>query len=340
MELLRDGVLHTDEPPCCLRINPLEPSVAFFGTYTLIEGQNRKGSIEIWNVYEGQKLNVVATNGAVLDIKLSPEFTNNSLLCTAHSTGNVCVWKVSHNYDLDLVNEFQLYAVPDGSAETLITSINFHDIAPHLLVYTTTTGLVGTLDLNTGAVEELDAQHDLEAWYADFYQIGGKFSNVILSGGDDMNLIGHDMRQKGLIWQSKRIHDAGVVSILTPRKSWCPSEENRVWSGGYDDQLVVMDMRMGQNDDDSFWGMPPTVKEKHNLGGGVWRLIPGKDNRILTCNMYDGGRILGHDDDGLNVEVQRTFKGDHESITYGGDWVDGKAVTCNFYDKVVQTWTV
>lgn len=48
--LSRKAFFKTDSPPCCLRINPLDPSIVYFGTYTLIEGNNRKGSIETWKI--------------------------------------------------------------------------------------------------------------------------------------------------------------------------------------------------------------------------------------------------------------------------------------------------
>lgn len=343
MNIERTGKFLTNEPPCCLRMNPLNPHVVYFGTYTLIDGSNRKGSIEIWDVPNSQHLKTYDTHGAVLDIKLSPNFATDLILVTGHSTGNICVWKVNvNNYtELQLLKDHQIYDEPNGSDETLITSVNFHQLETSSLVYTTTTGIVGLLNLETGASQELDTQHDLEAWYADFYQIP-KFSNVIMSGGDDMQLIGHDIRQSMPIFQSKRVHDAGIVSILTPRSDWCPYEEHTVLTGGYDDQLCVLDMRMDINEEDnnSIWGMPPFVKEKHDLGGGVWRLIPGCDNRIMTCNMYSGGKVLKHDGNGHQIEILGEFKGDHESITYGGDWIGDTMVSCSFYDKVVQTWAV
>lgn len=344
MEVERSGKFLTKEPPCCLRMNLVDPNIVYFGTYTLLEGSNRKGSIEIWDVSKSEHLKTHETHGAVLDVKLSPNFVNDMIMVTGHSTGNICIWKINENdyTDIKLLKDHQLFDEPNGDDETLITSVNFHQLESSKLVYTTTTGMVGILNLETGDNQILESlQHDLEAWYADFYQIP-KFSNVVLSGGDDMQLIGHDIRQSMPIFQTKRVHDAGIVSILTPRHDWCPDNENRVWTGGYDDQLCVLDMRMGINEEEenSIWGMPPLVKEKHGLGGGVWRLIPGSENRVMTCNMYDGGRILKHDDNGLGVEVISQFKGDHESITYGGDWIGNKIVSCSFYDKVVQTWAV
>jgi diphthamide biosynthesis protein 7 len=55
--------------------------------------------------------------------------------------------------------------------------------------------------------------------------------------------------------------------------------------------------------------------------------------------MYDGGRIVSYDpSNAQNVEVVGTYKGEHSSITYGGDWVGDVIVSCSFYDNVVQVW--
>lgn len=336
-ELTRDAIFKAQEPPCCLRIHPRHPHLVFLGTYTLVEGTNRKGSIEVWDTDTQTLLQTYPTHGAVLDIKLSPRFEEDSMLVTCHSTGNISVWKVGELTELTHLHDHQLFEEPVGDSETLITSLNFHMNVAALLVFTTTTGVVGTLNLETGSCQILAGEHSLEAWYADFHQLP-QYSNVVLSGGDDMQLVGHDIRQEMPVFQTKRLHDAGIVSILTPREGWSMQNEHRVWTGGYDDNLCVVDLRMG-NGDEGTWGMPPLGREKHNLGGGVWRLMPVSDNRVITCNMYDGGRVLNHQD-GEGVQVTSKFKGDHESITYGGDWMDGKLVSCSFYDKVVQVWKV
>jgi diphthamide biosynthesis protein 7 len=378
--LHRKAFFKTDSPPCCLRINPLDPSIVYFGTYTLIQGNQRKGSIEIWKLNEselnstnfdvpddkdinvnalaikGEHLKTINTHGAVLDIKFDNKSINSSdeslLLSTAHSTGNVTFWKINKQDPLDIseIIDIQLFDEPNSeSDETLITSINFHPRNTYLS-FTTTTGYVGYYDYEKfPSPEEMnlfETKHSLEAWYADWCHLS-PLDNVIFSGGDDAQLIAHDIRAPFPIFTNSRIHEAGIVSILTARDNWCKNVTDPyiIWTGGYDDQLCVLDLRAGSNTGGTLIpGLPPLVKEKHNLGGGVWRLIPSpkkNDHRVFTCNMYDGGRIVSYDPEAAgNLEVTSFYKGDHSSITYGGDWVENTAVSCSFYDNVVQVWDV
>jgi diphthamide biosynthesis protein 7 len=377
--LNRKALFKTDAPPCCLRINPLHPHIVYFGTYTLVEGIDRKGSIEIWEIspsgkesngdlpdsgevnvenlpLKATKLRVIETHGAVLDIKIDTKSVNSSddsmLITTAHSTGNITFWKLKKDDPINLseVSDLQLFPEPTSSSdETLITSVNFHPRS-NKLCFTTTTGYVGYYDYDQlPSVDDglfvFDTQHSLEAWYADWAH-DPQLDDIIFSGGDDAQLIAHDIREPLPIFTTSRIHDAGIVSILTTRKGWCEdvTDPYMIWTGGYDDQLCVLDLRAGKNISGGtlFNGMPPIAKEKHNLNGGVWRLIPSPrddDYRVLTCNMYDGGRIVSYDpSNAQNVEVVGTYKGEHSSITYGGDWVGDVIVSCSFYDNVVQVW--
>lgn len=166
--LRRRAVFNTEAPPCCLRINPLDSTIVYFGTYTLIQGNDRKGTIEIWKLrskegttdvpdeqninlddleLQGIKLGSIPTHGAVLDIKIdSKSITSNGdsiLLSTAQSTGNITLWKIKKDDPLDIkeVSDVQLF--PESTSnlgETLITSINFHPRKTYLS-FTTTTGI-------------------------------------------------------------------------------------------------------------------------------------------------------------------------------------------------------
>lgn len=377
--LARAAVFKTNAPPCCLRINPLDPSIVYFGTYTLVGGNVRKGTIEIWKLdgeraaehfdrpdsdvidvaelpVNGKLLETIHTHGAVLDIKIDPKSVHSTdetmLLSTAHSTGNITFWRISKQDGVEVkeAHDAQLFSEPSAdSSETLITSINFHP-RNSTLVFTTTTGVVGYYDYSTTlaseAVTYFDTEHSLEAWYADWGHLSS-LENVVFSGGDDAQLIAHDTREPMPVFQTNRIHEAGIVSILTGRKGWCENVVNPyvIWTGGYDDQLCVLDLRAGMNTGGTlFQGISPMVKEKHNLGGGVWRLIPSpadNDYRVFTCNMYDGGRVVSYDaNNAQDVNVVGFYKGEHSSITYGGDWVQNTAVSCSFYDNVVQVWDI
>lgn len=314
---------NTELPPCCLR---LRGDLIYLGTYKLVEGENRYGSIEIWSE-NGEKITQYPTNGAILDLKVDP--CDESVMVSCHSTGDIMIWHIDSDDPTKLTSD----NVKVFETSTLITSINFHQSIEHLLVMTTTTGICCTYDLRTNTRTDMDTQHDLECWYADFGAQPG-LDSLVISGGDDRRLIIHDTRTKQAIYNNERIHGAGVVAILPSSSHWCHQSPNTLWTGSYDDHVRSFDLRyMGG-------AAYPKVNQSENLGGGVWKLIPSPqgddDKRVLACCMYDGARLLGYDDTGA-IEVVDTFKGDHESICYGGDWKQ-RICTCSFYDEVVQIW--
>lgn len=203
--------------------------------------------------------------------------------------------------------------------------------------------------------------HSLEAWTSAFGS--DELGSVLFSGGDDATLMAHDLRvmlstsqdseyETSTIWKARKIHDGGITSILpggsmsTTRNPWTGIQAHHIWTGGYDDNLVCVDLRM-LHGELSPYSMPKPV-ESMNLGGGVWRLIPGPkgtENKVVACCMYSGARVLQPNDlqlnEGLATSVKSIVEG-HESMVYGADWSsDGKYIsTCSFYDKAVQVWEV
>ncbi|ODV84494.1 hypothetical protein CANARDRAFT_29040 [[Candida] arabinofermentans NRRL YB-2248] len=342
-DLKRLDLFKTEKPPCSLRFLPSDINVVLLGTYDLNKDTNtRTGSIEIWKFNESKFMKLhtkILNDGAILDLKFDP--FDDLKFITCNSIGIITIWKIGlDDYDIELIDNINVFDQDDG--EVLITSIEFSTVINGLLTFTGTNGQIGTLNLSNGdkSINVFDTEHDLECWYGTFGCIGG-LENVVFSGGDDRKLIGHDLRCQNEIFQTNRIHDAGIVSILTSKGSnkgigKFLNNGYGLWCGSYDDSLSILDLRVGLNQD-LIPGLPPKIIQKLQLGGGVWKLIENPNHdKVLSCNMYDGARILDYSGD--EVKVDKYFKGDHESMCYGGDWNDKFIGTCSFYDCIVQIW--
>ncbi|ODQ77858.1 hypothetical protein BABINDRAFT_172624 [Babjeviella inositovora NRRL Y-12698] len=329
-------------PPCCLRVHPEHKDIIFLGTYDLQkESGQRLGSVEVlrYDVERGNitLLNSIPTPSAILDLKFNP--FNSSQFVTVHSTGNMTVWSTSDELVISQLHNAELF-----DDTNLITSVFFSPILENQLCVTLTGGPAGVVV----EMQAFSTTHDMESWTCAFGGFQG-LENVVFSGGDDSKLIAHDIRTAEYgtpIFQSRRIHDVGIVAILpaTPgtngRDSWRVANPYSLWTGSYDDNVKALDLRV-LPPQELIPSIPPLVKQANNLGGGVWRLIPSPlqdDDRVLTCCMYDGARIL---EPGRGLAPSRYFKGTHESMCYGGDWSPDAdyVVTCSFYDNVVQVWS-
>lgn len=318
------GIQKTELPPCSIAVHPSE-NVIFFGTYLLEENRSRSGSID---VYDSDLSLITSTksDSSILDLKLYP--SDPSVIMTAMSTGSVVVWKWSgSDQSVSILQEYQLFG-----KDVLVLSLVFNEQDPTMISVTLTTGEVSVLKYGDSGLSVVDTfeSHGLECWISNFIPDMG----LLLSGGDDQKLVGHDLRSATKVWETQRLHDAGITSIL-PRES-----SVKLWTGGYDDQLKESDLRMIQI-------VPPKQLKEMNLGGGVWRLLPaadrrgGGDNSILACCMYGGARILRPDESGEEPAiVAETITDNHNSMVYGGAWGDDWLVTCSFYDKIVQKWQV
>ena len=339
----RYGITKTELPPCCLRFHPNHSNKLYIGTYKLEKDGRKHGSLDYYqfqyiddNQLEKHKVCLVQsvpTSSAILDIKFSPK--DPTILVSAHSNGHLVVWQVDGESGELLVT---MDITVDEDA--LVTSVFFNPANSLQVLVTMTSGYLAIVNLETTSITWLETPHTLECWTGSFGEIGG-LQNVVYTGGDDSQLIAHDLRTSNSIWTLRRGHDAGVVSILSPSLNWNANKANMIWLGSYDDHLRVWDLRcIDHNEMPLIEGIVPKVVHKDNLNGGVWRLIASPlDNRMLTCCMYDGARVI--DAENPEFEVVRYFKGDHESMCYGGDWSScGQYVaTCSFYDNVVQLWS-
>lgn len=331
----------TELPPCCLRIHPDNNNIVVLGTYKLEkESGLRHGTLDVYSTENGlfQKLSSTKTELAVLDLKVSPKDSSSWVL--AHSTGNLMLWRYE-NEALELQKDLQLF-----ESDVLVTSVFFNPQNANLVLATLTSGEAAIVNLENGSFETLDSSHLLECWTGAFGEAGPS-QNVVFTGGDDAKLIAHDLRTNGQIWATNhRHHEAGVVLVLCPGDSWLLHLPSTLWTGSYDDHLRVFDLRKLDTDEGPalFPSLLPQELHKVNLSGGVWRLIPapssanGPKDSVLACCMYQGAYIV-LPEEGKPVE-RKFFKGEHESMVYGGDWASlgDSVVTCLFYDNVVERW--
>ena len=103
------------------------------GTYLLHKDSgNRTGSIEVYDK-ELNLLSSIKTYGAILDLKLNP--FDDTLLATAHSTGNMILWTISvdddnSSIDIKLLNNLQVF-----DPTCLITSLQFSPLLDNLVLF-------------------------------------------------------------------------------------------------------------------------------------------------------------------------------------------------------------
>ncbi|SCU81191.1 LAFA_0C03224g1_1 [Lachancea sp. 'fantastica'] len=372
IEVSQSLLAHANKPPCALRI--VRDKYILLGTYDLDkESGLRTGSIEIRDL-ELRLIQQYNTYGAILDLKVSP--FDDTLLASAHSTGNVQLWKIHMDDDdvfqrLDTLANLQVF-----EPTVLVTSLHFSPLDPRCVVVTATSGETKALDIQHSSttfsadavgsaydkIEKqqiqvqdqtvattnvpgrlFDHRHDLEGWIAEFGQLA-PFENVLFTGGDDATIAAHDLRSGANIWTNSRIHEAGVVAIKTSTPTFRVSKPTSIVTGSYDDHIRTLDLRMLGDSIYPGHNIPLAKTNSLNLGGGVWRFVESPQNsrsnhlnKLLVCCMYDGAKIVTvGEDDELSVECY--MKKNHESMCYGGDWSTGTIATCSFYDKVVQVW--
>ncbi|CUS21317.1 LAQU0S02e10946g1_1 [Lachancea quebecensis] len=364
---------HTNKPPCCLRI--FRDDFIILGTYDLDKPSGaRTGSIDILDKTLGL-LETYETYGAVLDLKLSP--FDDTLMATAHSTGNVELWRIEcesagsrGSLKLLRVANLQVFV-----ADTLITSLHFSPRTPESLLVTATSGETRVLDLkhesevfasqalsahysklqtksqdvqgrqvsvlDVNSVT-LDYQHALECWTAE-YGCLSPFENIVFTGGDDSAIAAHDLRTLETVWSNSRIHEAGVVAIKCSTDTFRVNRPTSIVTGSYDDHIRSLDLRMMGDSIYPGVNVPVASSSSSNLGGGVWRFVESPQNTQsdesdkLLVCCMYNGAKILRVD-GDDFVIESYTKKNHESMCYGGDWGQKFIATCSFYDKVVQLW--
>lgn len=147
-------------------------------------------------------------------------------------------------------------------ASTLVLSLAWHLSRPHTIGVTLSDGSVCVCESSVGSLWSQQSvislatvqRHSLEAWTLAFAD-GMK----VFSGGDDLVLqcsSMNDAQDHTLLWQDRKIHQAGVTAIL-------PLGSGLVLTGSYDDTIrIISAPSVGRRQ----------VLAEENLGGGVWRL--------------------------------------------------------------------
>lgn len=342
----------TELPPCVIQTWPQDRSLVLTGTYKLKDDGTRHGSLDLYRFCDDenrlQLMQSVATDSSILDVKISPH--DHSIALSGQSTGSILVWKLyvdsSNNTPcISVLEDFNLF-----EKETLVLSIAFSEDDPNILSATLSCGEVAIIRITSCSLLLLGRVpcHDLEAWTCTFGT--RSLQNVVFSGGDDAVLAAHDLRlirnepnndfDASIVWKSNRIHEAGITAILPSSNIFKPSQPTTLWTGGYDDHLRSIDLRLGPTSSIESY-LLPKVSGSSSLEGGVWRLCPWQNNRILASCMYRGGFILQYDGTPELAKPILEIKDGHDSMVYGGDWIsDHSVVTCSFYDKQLQAWKV
>lgn len=359
----------TEYPPCCLRW--FSDEFIIVGTYELDKTSGRRhGSLDIFNK-KLELLNRYYTSGAILDIKLSP--FDKTLIATAHSTGNVILWRVKTEEQMLCIELSQLSNLQVFDTDCLITSVNFSPLNAYLLLITGTNGMSKAISFEKETVllsqnpkknycskltpleyavqddrnvvidykekHMMISQHSLECWTSEFGHLS-PLQHIIFTGGDDSCLIAHDLRSRESIWSNARIHQAGVVAIKASTSQFRNHKPTSIITGSYDDSIRSIDLRMMGDQLVPGNNVPVLNTLSSNIGGGVWRFIESPHmedkNKLLVCCMYNGAKVMTIDDQMFHTI--NYVKDGHVSMCYGGDWARDVIATCSFYDKSLQVW--
>ena len=373
-ETAADKRVTTRLPPCCLCI--LREKFIIVGTYLLHKDSgNRTGSIEVYDK-ELNLLSSIKTYGAILDLKLNP--FDDTLLATAHSTGNMILWTISVDDDNSLIDIKLLNNLQVFDPTCLITSLQFSPLLDNLVLLTTTNGDFATVDIIHGEIcfiEEVEPsyfdsstinyievpnadikvinvqndheqifhfKHSLECWTGEFGCLA-PLKDVVFTGGDDSAIAAHDLNSGKKIWSNSKIHQAGVTAIKAARETFRGNKPTSLITGSYDDHIRSFDLRM-LSETTIYPGtdVPVVNKWEDNLQGGVWRFSEAPTNDGLSNNRLMVC-CMYNGAKVVNVQndhfvTEQFIKEGHGSMCYGGDWSKETVATCSFYDKSLQLW--
>lgn len=204
---------------------------------------------------------------SILDIQwtLHPA-TLGDLLAVATSTGTVVFYRLDTKGEMAQLVHVCSKQICEPSI--LVLSLAWHPNRPDVLGATLSDGSVCMVE-STEASPWTEGsefrvttvyQHSLEAWWLALSTHSDGVTSDVFSGGDDMVLqhstMTTDTEDSAVLWQDRRIHQAGVTAIL-------PVAPDLILTGSYDDHIRLISA--------PYTGRRKILAEV-SLSGGVWRL--------------------------------------------------------------------
>ena len=291
------------------------------GTYKLCDDNTRQGGLLLYTLHTDQcgvqcvRLDRQDCPG-VLDLSWSSD--PRPRLAVAESGGCVSLYSLAED-GAALVRECQV-RLTSGLCLALEWSAD-----NRRLTVSDSEGAVNILSVGeeVSLLTRIPA-HNFEAWTTCFNKHN---SSLVYTGGDDCVLKLHDTRQEQNVRSNSRSHSMGVTSMLCDLH-----DQNKLWTGCYDEQLRLWDVRNCRQEVDSL-----------AVGGGVWRIKESPDSStLLLATMHDGFKTV------RDMKIVEEYR-EHESLAYGAAWVAGVvsagkclniAATCSFYDHLLRVWSV
>lgn len=229
----------TGLPPCCLRI--FRGQFILVGTYELHKPTGvRTGSLDVFD----SQLNLLdsyKTYGAILDLKLSP--FDDTLIITAHSTGNIMIWKIEYSTPIDNSDDILSHNGTGGiiapkltmianiqlfDTQVLISSVHFSPLDSTLISVTNTVGETAIVNIETS--EDIEAVTSQVV--ADLYaHIDQKLFEV---QGEEVNAV------DGIVEVFDEPH---ALECWTAEFGQLSPFENVLFTGGDDATIVAHDLR-------------------------------------------------------------------------------------------------
>ena len=311
----------TGLPACSLEASGHTVTV---GTYKLCPDNTRQGQLLLYTLHHDphhqlhcRRLDSQDCPG-VLDISWSSH--SQPLLASAESGGQLSLWSLSE--DKTRLERRSQLTVTSG----LCLAVEWSADNSSLTVSDSEGGVsILSVQEEEATVTTRIPAHSFEAWTTCFNKHN---SSLVYSGGDDCVFKLHDLRQEHSVRSNSRSHSMGVTSMLADLR-----DQNKLWTGSYDEQLRLWDVRNCRQEVESL-----------SVGGGVWRIKQNLTNStLLLATMHDGFKTV------RDMAVVEEYR-EHESLAYGADWVvgldteEGKsrdiAATCSFYDHLLRVWSV